>query len=159
MICMLFVCIGVSVGQDILSVDTQFVSSEPSVIDLINRGREVLTSPPSIDMYYVYLVSLATFILGILRRLVPKWEWIQNMSLDKIPRSVTVAVMGIAVVIFIVRSGFANVGWEMLLGSVFGTMGLYTVAKDLVKKIPDNLSMIRTVLLLLLGRYEPQPKS
>jgi len=153
---LLFACaLGAYAISDTLSVDTSFITAPEinSWTDLIGSVREVLggDTPMTFEMFYVYVVAASTFILGFLRNLLPKWEWIQKIGLGAIPREVTVAIAGLSVALFILYSGVDNVNWMLLVGAVFGTQGVYATVKSLVEKIPNEA--VQGVLLFMLGKF------
>lgn len=139
----------VAFASDTISIDTQRIGN---ITDLIDGFRDLTSGDLSFDAFYVYVTAAATFIIGVLRNLLPNWKWLTSLNLTAIPREVTVALAGIAVVLFIVYSGAGNVDWRVLVSSVFGTMGVYSFVKSLIEKIP-NLAL-RSVLLFLIGRFD-----
>ena len=140
---------GVVFASDTISVDTQRIGS---IGELISGFRDLASGDLSFDAFYVYVTAAATFIIGVLRNLLPKWKWLTSLNLTSIPREVTVALAGLSVVLFILYSGVGNVDWKVLVSSVFGTMGVYSFVKSLIEKIP-NLAL-RSVLLFLIGRFD-----
>lgn len=141
-------------ASDTLSVDTTLVSFQPdNILDVVGKAKEIIGGDViSFEAFYVYVVGASTFILGFLRNLIPKWSWLQNLNLSSIPREVTVAMLGLTVVLFIVKSGASNIDWTVLVASVFGTMGAYSFAKSLVEKIPNPT--VKYLLLMILGKFQ-----
>ena len=137
-------------AQDTVSVDTQFIAD--GIAGFIRKGKEILADPSTVsfDYFYLYVTASATYILGVVRNFIPNWKLLQNVTSSGIPREVTVALLGLSVVLFIVLSGFNNIDWGVLIMGVFGTMGFYATVKSVIDKIPNEL--IRGALLFLLGK-------
>lgn len=124
----------------------------PNIGEIISEVTDVLSDPDAgYTEWYAMLVALLTFLLGVARQLVPNWKLLEQFKLNNIPRAVTVAIAGIAVVGVLWKTGVTDVDWRVLIGAVFGTMGVYATLKSLIEKIPNPL--IRAALELVLGRF------
>ena len=111
-----------------------------------------LPPPPgegaTFEEYYDYIIMVATFGWGWIRSVFPKWKS------TGIPRAATVAIGGVAIGIFLMKTGVSNVDWIGLIGSVVATQGIYDVLKAGAESLEKKSPVLGTIFKAILGRFE-----
>ena len=117
-------------------------------------GIPDFTPPPAdagYDWFYTRSVMMATWALGWIRNLFPKFKG------SGIPRVIQVSIVGLAAGMFILWLRPSNVNWSQLLASVFSTQIIYDSVKGGIKQLEQRHPVPAAILSLLFRGLQKTP--